>query len=378
LRRRLHRRGARTTGEIGAGLGDGLGFRLGGLGPLIVLGLLWLYTVLVLGASHDRLARLIASFRRADVDAVDRGLDDDDDERKRLPVSDPWYWSILSGLTLLALTVMVPLSFAPPNVRCRGESRGVVRCEATRLHFGVLEHGKKTEVLPPVTTIFVEGDHVVWRTATKTLFLSWAEDPKLARVAAQKAQDLMVGPSGKLRLDVTDLPARPWDRFPWVALALMLPYVVTNIRLGLRAPKASAPDVDDDVPASPALSTEQYAGVSGAAPSSPALHTCPRDATSLVQGRGLLHENVCPTCRGRVLPPAAAHRVLVDELGLSIADLQVHAGVPGRRAITCPCCGAKMSLMTLKGAPTDLCRGCGALWLDAGELKRVSGRWDEV
>jgi hypothetical protein len=47
--------------------------------------------------------------------------------------------------------------------------------------------------------------------------------------------------------------------------------------------------------------------------------------------------------------------------------------------LRCAGCGAAMRPLRLRGVVVDLCVGCGGLWLDAGELTRMSGgRYDEV
>ncbi len=111
---------------------------------------------------------------------------------------------------------------------------------------------------------------------------------------------------------------------------------------------------------------------------------CPRCSTAdaevpLVPGAGTLGEAVCPRCGGRVLDEAAVQRVIIDEHGITRATLRELAGHFGRPNLRCPGCGQRMHPVQLRQVPLDLCTGCGALWLDAGELWRLSeGRWVEV
>jgi Zn-finger nucleic acid-binding protein len=112
----------------------------------------------------------------------------------------------------------------------------------------------------------------------------------------------------------------------------------------------------------------------------PVVGGCPRCASQvLARGTGSLNEDTCPGCAGHFLPPDAAHTLLVDHLGLSPAMLkELMAHFAGTR-LNCPSCAARMSPVTLKGVHADLCGTCGGVWLDRGELHRVSGgRFEEV
>lgn len=107
---------------------------------------------------------------------------------------------------------------------------------------------------------------------------------------------------------------------------------------------------------------------------------CPRCAdTVLVDGVGALHEAVCPDCRGRFLDAEATTRVVVDELGVDrqlLHEIAEHFSGPRLR---CPACPAAMRPLRLQGVLVDLCFACGGLWLDAGELHRLSsGRHVEI
>jgi Zn-finger nucleic acid-binding protein len=100
----------------------------------------------------------------------------------------------------------------------------------------------------------------------------------------------------------------------------------------------------------------------------------------LAQGFGALLEDVCPSCRGRLLPPAAVERVVVEELGLSAELLREMTALFASKArLPCPSCASKLSPLELRKVRIDLCMGCGSAWLDAGELARLGeGRHPEL
>jgi Zn-finger nucleic acid-binding protein len=91
----------------------------------------------------------------------------------------------------------------------------------------------------------------------------------------------------------------------------------------------------------------------------------------LVEGSGVLQEAVCPGCRGRLLDGDATTRLLQDHCGLDRALVgELCAHFKGRTP--CPACGRGMSLVPVVGVAVDLCGSCGSLFLDAGELTRLS------
>ena len=105
---------------------------------------------------------------------------------------------------------------------------------------------------------------------------------------------------------------------------------------------------------------------------------CPTDAP-LTTGHGALGEHICPRCNGRFLPPVLTERVLTRELGHTPEFLRALASHFAGARLTCPGCALKMSAVTLRGTPVDLCLHCGGLWLDRGELTRLTvGRHVEV
>jgi Zn-finger nucleic acid-binding protein len=98
-----------------------------------------------------------------------------------------------------------------------------------------------------------------------------------------------------------------------------------------------------------------------------------------VPGSGLLGEAVCPRCQGRFLPGEVTDRVVVDELGIGRDVLRALTNFSAGRSLRCSGCGAGMRALQLRGVPVDLCLACGGLWLDAGELRRLSaGRHAEI
>src|SRR5690606_21749462 len=100
---------------------------------------------------------------------------------------------------------------------------------------------------------------------------------------------------------------------------------------------------------------------------------CPRCGGALAEERGALFEDVCPAGHGRFLPPAAAERLLFDEEGLDRETLRELAAHFAGQRLLCPGCGASMSPLTVRAVAADLCLSCGGLWLDEGELAKLSG-----
>lgn len=99
----------------------------------------------------------------------------------------------------------------------------------------------------------------------------------------------------------------------------------------------------------------------------------------LTPGAGALGEAVCGRCGGRLLDEAAVQRLIIEEHGIARDTLRELAGNFGRPTLRCAGCGQRMHPVRLRGVPLELCTGCGGVWLDAGELGRLSeGRWAEV
>jgi Zn-finger nucleic acid-binding protein len=108
-------------------------------------------------------------------------------------------------------------------------------------------------------------------------------------------------------------------------------------------------------------------------------HLCPRcQELTLVRRGGELDESVCASCGGILLPDRGTERLVEEELGVDRDMIrQMQNYFTGER-LSCPLCRSHMSPMRIKGEHIDLCTGCGATWLDAGELSSVSrGRYPE-
>jgi hypothetical protein len=86
---------------------------------------------------------------------------------------------------------------------------------------------------------------------------------------------------------------------------------------------------------------------------------------------GPLLESVCSACRRRFFPPASAKK-LFAELGLDVASLK-ETRTDERLPDRCPGCEHRMSRAHVEDVELELCPGCGAMWLDEGELDRLSG-----
>lgn len=84
----------------------------------------------------------------------------------------------------------------------------------------------------------------------------------------------------------------------------------------------------------------------------------------------------CPSCKGTFVPSEGVERLVHRELGLEISTLRELMGPHAGTQLKCPSCAFAMSHVQLKGVPLELCTGCGGVWLDEGELERLSlGRY---
>jgi Zn-finger nucleic acid-binding protein len=100
---------------------------------------------------------------------------------------------------------------------------------------------------------------------------------------------------------------------------------------------------------------------------------CPRCAGEALEPDGAGGEWHCPSCQGLYLAEPAVTGFVVEELGISwdvLRELPTHhrAG----ESLACPCGESETSACSLRSVPVDLCLHCGGLWLDAGELYRLS------
>ena len=101
-----------------------------------------------------------------------------------------------------------------------------------------------------------------------------------------------------------------------------------------------------------------------------------RSAVTELRDGAALDGHGCPRCGGVLLPSTGSERLLHDELALDRAMLIEIAQNFGGRRYTCPACRSKMSSLLVRGVDIDLCFHCAALWLDAGEIERLSaGRY---
>src|SRR5207248_7348306 len=65
---------------------------------------------------------------------------------------------------------------------------------------------------------------------------------------------------------------------------------------------------------------------------------CPSCGIRMFPRSGELQEDACPLCAGRWLSAAATERLLVDELGLTVATLGAAGAVENGRALSCREC----------------------------------------
>ena len=89
------------------------------------------------------------------------------------------------------------------------------------------------------------------------------------------------------------------------------------------------------------------------------------------QGAGELH---CGRCAGDFLDGDAARELVCGRLGIGeevLRSLTAEFHLRGD-ALSCPDCGEGLSGCVLRSVAVDLCKACGGLWLDAGELYRLS------
>lgn len=100
--------------------------------------------------------------------------------------------------------------------------------------------------------------------------------------------------------------------------------------------------------------------------------TCPRDRTALVQQalEGVAVD-ACPKCSGAFFD--------ADELGRATGDKELKqylASVHGAASspMVCPACGGLMDLDKVDGVEIDHCTDCQGVWLDAGEMDRLTAR----
>lgn len=82
----------------------------------------------------------------------------------------------------------------------------------------------------------------------------------------------------------------------------------------------------------------------------------------------------CPSCGGVHLAASDVEHILCHELGLRTSELRAEAITPshGGELALCSSCDGPLSVVELESVTVDLCLRCGAGWLDAGELERLT------
>lgn len=105
---------------------------------------------------------------------------------------------------------------------------------------------------------------------------------------------------------------------------------------------------------------------------------CPRcpSATLAFEAGSALGDAPCPSCHGTFVPPEGVERLVHRELGIEVSTLRELMGPYAGTQLTCPSCSFALSHVTLRGIGIEVCTGCGSVWLDDGELERLSlGRY---
>lgn len=100
---------------------------------------------------------------------------------------------------------------------------------------------------------------------------------------------------------------------------------------------------------------------------------CVGDGGVALQAGADLDGSWCERCGGVLLPATGSERVLHQLLALDRAALMDLAEGFGGRRFACPWCTARMRCLVVRGVDLDLCFHCGGLWLETGELERLSG-----
>jgi hypothetical protein len=96
---------------------------------------------------------------------------------------------------------------------------------------------------------------------------------------------------------------------------------------------------------------------------------CPSCRTPLRDRGGLAS---CDACKGRLIASDVARERIFDPRGIDpgvLKDASVGRGLVAR----CPSCAHPMAPVLVDDTVVDVCRGCGALWCDAGEHARLMG-----
>lgn len=104
---------------------------------------------------------------------------------------------------------------------------------------------------------------------------------------------------------------------------------------------------------------------------------CPHRRDTLQKVAGPLDLERCAVCRGALLPAHQAQELVEHRLHLTKSDLDDLAALFGGAATGCVACGGRARPVRLRGVYVELCRQCGAIWLDEGEESAFLGLYGE-
>ena len=108
---------------------------------------------------------------------------------------------------------------------------------------------------------------------------------------------------------------------------------------------------------------------------------CPKDWTRLVEEKisvsGLdVTADRCPKCSGLFLDKGEIKRITGNH---NLNDLLTkHLGLDSDSQRVCPSCGSVMDAEDAAGVEVDVCLQCKGVWLDAGELEAVKAKGEEA
>ena len=106
---------------------------------------------------------------------------------------------------------------------------------------------------------------------------------------------------------------------------------------------------------------------------------CPRDGGAVVRPPGPLQRvERCLDCGGVFIGAGTLRGMIAgraDELGPGrLLSRLAEAGSQGNDAATCPADGKAMTRFGFRGVDIDVCGHCLGVWLDPGELEKLSGQ----
>lgn len=104
---------------------------------------------------------------------------------------------------------------------------------------------------------------------------------------------------------------------------------------------------------------------------------CPHRRDTLTKVAGPLDLERCGVCRGALLPSHQAQDLVENRLHLTKPDLDDLAALFGGVATACVACGGRARPVRLRGVYVELCRQCGAIWLDEGEERAFLSLYGE-